>query len=121
PERQASITYDSSGRMESITTTSGSDLIYSYDGPLVTSVAWSGPVSGVVSYEHSYIGLRITSISVNGVGIEYVHDSDGLVSSAGLLVLNREDEDVDNGALRSLSLGNLETTLDYNSYGELES
>jgi RHS repeat-associated protein len=114
--RQASY-YPGSGYLWSLTDSRGPSLSYSYDGPLMTQITWSGGVSGSVSYGYDTF-FRIASISVNGSNaITHTYDDDGLLRQVGSLELIR---DGGNGLLTDTSLGQVSTALGYNAYGEVE-
>src|SRR5690606_24357287 len=84
-------------------------------------VTWTGEISGSVGYTYANVGLEMESISVAGVSTSFTYDRDGLLATAGALLLGRDTGGNDNGTLRELTLGNVTTTLDYNPYGELSS
>ena len=69
------------GKLEQITTSQdGVTIGYTYAGRLLTSTAWSGPVSGLVSLTYDN-DLRVTSDTVAGDTATYVYgDADGLLT-----------------------------------------
>ncbi|WP_006748058.1 NHL domain-containing protein [Thioalkalivibrio paradoxus] len=105
------------GQLASIDSPTGIGLAYSWDGFLPLSETWAGAVNGSVSqsYDHNF---WVTQRSVNGQGIAYQHDSDGLLIGAGDLSLAR---DPGNGRVIGSSLGLVSTVLDYNAFGEIVS
>jgi RHS repeat-associated protein len=103
--------YDGLGHLASIAASTGESLAFSYDGPLLTSQQWSGPVSGAVSWTYD-TNLRMASEN----GVAYSYDNDGLLTRAGALTLIRDGA---SGFLTGTSIGLLSDTNSYNSFGEL--
>ena len=106
-----------SGQLAAITAPDGSSLSYGYDGFLPLSEGWTGEVAGSVerSYDNNFWA---TSLKVNGVGIDYAYDKDGLITQAGALSLGRSAE---SGLLSATTLGTVTTSQGYNGFGELAS
>jgi RHS repeat-associated protein len=98
-------------------TRNGQQLEYRYDGALLTSEAASGVVSGVVSRVFDSF-FRITSLAVNGAAVAYGYDEDGLLVSAGPVVLTRSAA---TGQVMSTQVGKTRTTYGYDAYGALTS
>ena len=118
PGNQISYGYDAlTKQLNSVNTQLGVGLTYTYDGPLLLTEVWSGPVSGEVgrSYDDN---LRIIRDSVNGSAIDYGYDLDGLLTQAGEAALTR---DAQNGYLNGSVLNNVTTAQNYNVFGELTS
>ncbi|WP_163995126.1 RHS repeat-associated core domain-containing protein [Pyxidicoccus caerfyrddinensis] len=140
----ASFTYESGGRLATVTTprhtvtagyspttghlvsladsaaadASGASLAFNRDGPLVTSVAWAGGISGSVGYKYN-TNFDVASVSVNGeTPIAYTYDNDMLLSAAGSLTTTRNTS---NGLLTGTTLGSVTTTQGYNLFGEVTS
>ena len=66
----------------------GEGLSYTYDGPLMKTETWNGPVAGMVSRTTTTISAR-ASRSVNGANpITFQYDNDSLLKQAGALSLN---------------------------------
>jgi RHS repeat-associated protein len=135
--RSAGFAYDNAGRLNSMVTPSGTTqyaysgstgnlisasisggegLAYSYNGPLVTGSAWTGPVAGSVArgYDNNF---WMISESVDGENpILFARDNDGLVTSAGSLLIQRNSQ---NTLIAGTTLGSVNDTRSYNGYGEL--
>lgn len=137
------LSYDSAGRLDAYTTTSGSyDLVYdaqtgnlvdittpdgtnlaqTYSGFLPAQTTFSGIVNGSVSrlYDND---LRVSSISVNGANpVAFAYDADGQITSAGALSLTYNSQ---NGLLTGSTIGSAPNqvvdSLTYNAFGEVAS
>lgn len=110
--------YDvTTGQLNSVASPTGEGLNFSYDGFLPLTEISSGTVSGSVtrSYDNNF---WVTSIAVNGTSIGYGYDNDGLLISAGDLILGRN---VLNGLLNTTTLGTISTNYQYSGFGELVS
>lgn len=95
----------------------GSTMSYTYDGSLLKKAAWSGVIGGNVSVTYNN-DLMVTSQSVNdGNTVSYGYDDDGLLTSAGVLMISR---DAQNGLITGSSIGSVSDSVTYNSFGELE-
>ncbi|WP_052316623.1 RHS repeat domain-containing protein [Thioalkalivibrio nitratireducens] len=107
----------STGQTVSIASPGGIDLALSWDGFLSTGEAWSGPVQGSVTlgYDDNFWA---TQQSVNGAVVTFQYDSDGLLLRAGDQMLER---DARNGLPVASTLGVVNTTWDYNGFGEIQS
>jgi RHS repeat-associated protein len=114
PRGTSSYSYNSTtGNLSSIAAPGGVGLTYTFDGALLTSTTWSGPVPGSVS--HSYNNdFRISSETVNGSSVSFAYDADGLLTGAGAMVLTRDSS---TGLLTGTALGGLSTTFAYDSFG----
>lgn len=99
------------GNLSSISAPDGNALSYTYDGSLMTSVAWTGTVNGSVSYAYDN-DFRVTSEN----GASYLYDADGLLIGAGALTLTRHAQ---NGLLTGTTLGTITDTYTYNEFGEV--
>lgn len=107
--------YDSGGNLRFIGAPGGIGLTYSYDGSLVASETWSGPVAGRVSrtYDNTF---RATSVTVDeGISIGVEHDDDGLITQAGALTISR---DSGSGFITGTALGAITDSWTYNAFGE---
>jgi RHS repeat-associated protein len=116
PQDTVSYGYDSASRLQTIVTSSGINLTYGYDGNLPTDTTWSGPVTGTVhrTYDNNF---RTTTRTINGANaLSFAYDADGLLVQAGALTLQRNAQ---NGLLTGTTLGVVNDTLSYNSFGEL--
>ncbi len=109
------------GHLTSITAPGGGRLGYTYDGALVTSETWSGPVgavAGSVGRTHD-ADFRVASESVNGVNpVTFGYDPDSLLTQAGALSLGRDPQ---HGLITGTTLGALTDTRSYSTFGELSS
>jgi RHS repeat-associated protein/uncharacterized repeat protein (TIGR01451 family) len=108
--------YDAQGRLSTLVDPAGASLAYTYDGPLVTRVVWTGGVEGSVGYTYTSDFTRGT-LEVQGQSFTFGYDDDGLLTSAGALSLERR---ADNGLLSSTTLGQVKTGLQYTLHGEVE-
>lgn len=116
PHGSISVSYESAtGRVSSITAPGGVALGFTYDGPLLLGETWSGPVAGSVSHGYNN-NFWVVSQSVNGGGLAYGYDNDGLLVQAGAMTLARSPQ---NGLLVSISIASDTTSYDYNGFGEL--
>ncbi|VAW89405.1 hypothetical protein MNBD_GAMMA17-1201, partial [hydrothermal vent metagenome] len=107
--------YDAtSGQLSSVTAPDGSNLVYTYDGFLLTNTTWSGAVTGMVSNSYND-DFQLVGLSVGADNIAYSYDNDGLLTVAGALTLTR---DVQNGLLTGTTLGSVTTNTSYNTFGE---
>ena len=75
--------YYADGRLNTITTPDRNVLTYRYNGPLVTSEAWSGAVTGTEGWTYNNDLLVGTQV-VNGTATQYGYDNDGLITSLGV-------------------------------------
>ena len=104
-----------SGNLSSIAAADGTGLAYGYDGPLLTSVSWSGTSTGTVSKSYDS-NFRLASEQVNtGAAVAYAYDADSLLARAGALTIAREAA---SGFVTGSTLGNVTDSVNYNSYGE---
>jgi YD repeat-containing protein len=105
PTGQLSFTYDAtSGNLTSLSSSSGTSLALAYDGALPTGETSSGPVAGSVTtaYDDNF---RVTSQSLNGVGLTLQYDNDELVTAVGGLGIQRDPA---NGFETATTLGTRE-------------
>ncbi|NJL26928.1 MAG: hypothetical protein HC897_03105 [Thermoanaerobaculia bacterium] len=94
---------------------SGALLSYQYDGFLPTASVWSGAVAG--SLERVWNNnFEMIEERVNGVGVSFEHDLDGLIVRAGALTVERDPA---SGRVSATALGLTSTSLDRNDFGEL--
>jgi RHS repeat-associated protein len=110
--------YDpTTGNLVSLTSTTGEDLAYTYEGTLRTSATWSGPVAGTVATAYDAF-LRPQQTSVNGThAAARVYDADGLLTATGALSLTRHAA---HGLVTASALGTVGDGRTYNSFGELD-
>jgi RHS repeat-associated protein len=130
--RDTNYNYDLDRRLTSVTRPVGAALpsfddqkmSYAYDGSLLTSTTWEGPVNGTVEFTYDN-DFRISSNSVIPASpesfpssVNFIYDDDGLLTGAGDLSINR---DPDNGLLLGTTLDNVTDSWTYNGFGESES
>jgi len=106
-----------SGALSSIAAPGGVSLSFSYDGPLLTGTALTGPVAATTSFGYDR-NFRVVRETVNGSLINLGYDADGLLTSAGSLSMVRDPK---HGLITRSTLGNLVTTFSYNGVAELTS
>ena len=95
-----------------------SAIQYTYDGSLVTDVAWTGPVAGTVDAAYDNF-FRVNTLSVNGANpVSFTYDNDGLLVQAGDLALAR---DTLNGKLTGTTIGNVSDSWNYDDFGGVQS
>jgi YD repeat-containing protein len=105
------------GQLATLTAPDGGTLAYTYDGALVTSESWGGPLGAVAgSVSRTYDSdFRVASESVNGANpITFAYDPDSLLTQAGAVSLTR---DVQTGFLVGTTLGSLTDALTYSTFG----
>lgn len=92
-----------------------SRVTYTYDGALPISSSMEGPVTGTVGASYDEF-LRVRQLRLDGTNIDYAYDKDGLLVSAGSLLLTSKASD---GLLESAKLGTINTTYGYDGFGQL--
>jgi RHS repeat-associated protein len=129
--------YDSAGRIDSIATATtttdysygqttgllassavvgGETINYSYNGPLLSAMAWTGAIAGSVGHTYDN-NFHVISRTVNGGNsIAFQYDNDGIMTNAGALALTRSTT---NGLLTGTALAVEEDSFTYNSFGEV--
>ncbi|MDY7094418.1 MAG: RHS repeat-associated core domain-containing protein [Acidobacteriota bacterium] len=119
PDGQTTLGWDTSaGQVGTLTTSEGSTLTYGYQGHLLRSLSWSGPVTGTVDWSFN-AELKVASMRVGGSTLaSYDYDRDGLLTQAGDLTLVR---DAANGRITGTVQGDLTTERGFNPFGELTS
>ncbi|MDQ3280948.1 MAG: IPT/TIG domain-containing protein [Acidobacteriota bacterium] len=105
--------YFGSGRLASISAP-GLTLSYLYDGPLMTRTAWSGTVTGALTWTYDS-DFRVTSQAVNGTSVPFSYDSDSLLTSVGALALTWDSR----GLLSGTTIAKLADSYTYNEFGEV--
>jgi RHS repeat-associated protein len=120
PRGSYNYTYDgTSGNLAGVTDPEGGALGFDYDGSLLTSVTWTGEVTGSVEVAHDD-DFEIVARSINGADtISYTYDEDGLLTGAGSLTISRE---ADTGFIAATNAGGIADSYTYDpSFGELAS
>lgn len=116
PTGSTSYAYEpGTGRLASVTAPAGVVLGYSYDGALPVQATLSGPIAGNLSFRYDNF-LRPSEIGVNGNGISYRYDDDGLLIGAGALSLVRDPV---TGSLNESALDQIGTIQLYDSFADL--
>jgi len=110
-------TYGATGDLDSVAGSSGAMVALSHDGPLLTEMAFTGPVLGRVAYSYD-ADARVTSRSSGGFPVVYGYDADKLLTSAGPLSLTY---DTDTPTLLSQQIGSIATTYGTDDFGEMTS
>jgi RHS repeat-associated protein len=111
--------YNIEGLLTGLSTPSGINNDYSYDGDLPTAEGWTGEVSGVVSHVYNN-DFAVTEQCINAANcISYSFDDDGLITSAGELTLTPAEQQA--GVLLAAKIGKLTTDNSYNAFAELTS
>lgn len=105
------------GQLSSVTTPEGNSLAFAWNGWLPQSQSWNGEINGVVDYSYDN-NLWLTGLTVAGRQVNYGYDDDGLLTSVGDLVIQR---DASIGRPISTQHDQIETQQTYNAFGELES
>jgi RHS repeat-associated protein len=104
------------GRLSSITAPEGVMLKFAYDGALLTTETWAGPVTGSINRSYN-VDFEIISDKVFGSPpIAYKYDADGLLIQAGELFLMRSPL---NSLITGTKLGGISETFTDNIFGEL--
>ena len=105
------------GRIASVTAASGESVAFGFDGFLPTSQTWSGAVTGVVGLGYN-ANFQVTSRTVDGSGISFGYDPDGLLTSAGTLIVSRSPQ---NGLISGTTFGKTTDAYTYDPNGRLAS
>lgn len=110
--------HPTTGNLTGLGAPSGINLVFSYDGALLTQTAWTGAVTGSVSQIFD-ANFRLISQSVNGAQtVNLTYDNDDLLTGAGALTLAR---DAQNGLLTGTALGSITDAFTYNGFAEVTS
>ena len=88
---------------------------YTYDGTLMTSLAYTGIVNQTIDYTYNNDFLPV-SITYTGSTQSVAYDDDGLLTASGAFTLTR---DAQNGYVTKVTDGTLTQSRSYNGYGEL--
>jgi len=116
---------NSVGQLDSISSTTGDSLSFTYDGPLVTTVTSAGDVSGQISYGYNS-DFNVDEICINlSSCITNVYDDDQLfvessVNGEGFIYARDQQK---GGLINRImtSSGTVLTEYAYNEFGEIES
>ena len=110
--------YDSAGRINLITAPGNETLSFRYDGPLQLEEKWQGVINGQINWVYDnnlWPSIQSVSNSQSNEDVFYYYDRDGLLTAAGDLSLSH---DAQNGLLTGTALGNVTDSHIYNSFGE---
>lgn len=91
--------YDSSGRISKIEASSpgDTDVLFSYDGTLITNVEWASPVGQTLERGHDN-QFRLTSEKIGGVTTTRAYDGDGALTVVGPIdVLSSDNSAITTG------------------------
>ena len=81
----------------------------------MTGQEWTGAVAGLVTRDYDD-DFRLVKLWIEGVeSVDYCYDGDGLITSAGNMTIERDD---DNGLVTATSLSGATTASTYNAFGE---
>ena len=113
--------YDAFGRLQRISRSDGVTMNLGFDGPLPTSVAWSGGVEGKLTAEYDDF-FQLKTLTVNDASsVSFEYDLDGAVTRASgnghALDISR---DPDTGFVDGTTLGTVTTSYGYSGFGELQ-
>ena len=116
PTGTISYAYDAStGKLNRITAPDGGRSDFTYSDTLLTKTTATGTVAGEIRYAYNN-DLELNSLTVNGTdAVTFTYDANGLLNQAGALALTRNAQ---NGLLTGITLGVVNETLSYNSFGE---
>ena len=113
PQGNYSYSYNSVGHLGSLTSPDGVTTSFGYFGSLPASISSTGPVQTSVAYQYTP-DLDLASESINGNSINFGYDLDRLLISAGPLNIQRDQQ---NGLAIGSSLGTLQDSFEYDSFG----
>lgn len=104
------------GQLASTHTPEAQSEVYTYDGPLVLSIAIAGEVSGNVAFDYD-ANLRPATEMVNGDAVGFGYDSDNLLTQVGALLLQR---DLASGDVTAANLDGMSIEFGRNEFGEAD-
>jgi RHS repeat-associated protein len=110
------LSYTANGQLQSLSDPDGGTSSYVWNGAVLLSETRAGSRTGSVSAD--YDGeLRLTQLSVNGSGVTFGYDADGLLTRAGAMTLTRDAH----GLVSTTALGRLHDTYTHSAFGEVRS
>jgi RHS repeat-associated protein len=134
--REVSVTYDTSARVDRVVaagkeydyvygedaylaTVSGgdADVAFEWDGPLLTSQASSGAVSGDISWTWEDGTLALSTMNINGHDVDFTFDKDGMPVQVGPQAITYIRG---SSLLREREIADVRVTHAYNDFGELD-
>jgi RHS repeat-associated protein len=115
PRGQTVYTYSqTTGQLIAIGAPQNIGLAYTYNGFLLKSEAWSGPIAATITRTYN-ADLRLGMLGIAGVPIGYQYDPDGLLIQAGNWQLTNNPQ---NGLFVGSTLGGVTDTQQSNVFGE---
>jgi len=102
------------GRVVAGQTSAGVSTHIVYDGPLITSIGYSGCGGGELEYEHAN-DLRIRRVKCGPLSVSYSHDADGAISSVGGARVQRDSA----GRIESIAAGEITQTYSYDDFSRI--
>ncbi len=114
PEGTSEFEYDCLENLNKVTY--GSETInYSYDGSLLTGIAYAGILNQNISLDYDN-DLRISQLNYADGNQALIYDKDGLLTNRGKFTIDRN---ADNGLPMTVKDSSLEIGRQYNAYGDL--
>ena len=112
--------YDGVGKLSTLSRSDGPSVALGYDGPLLTSTEWSGPIEGKLTADYNE-NFQLSQLTVNDTStVSFTYDPDGLLESAsgnGQTLTIKHDAQT--GFATSTALGSVATSYATNGFGEL--
>ena len=117
PTTSLSFAYDAaSGNLSSAKVHGGEQVTYAYNGSLLTSLTFKGPVAGTVSQTYNNNFLLASQAIKGGQNIALNYDNDDLLTQAGSMNLTYSTQ---NPLLTATALGQAKDSLSYDTFGDL--
>ena len=109
--------YDPTTGLESSSADPGGvSTVYGYAGSQLTSLSWSGPLTGSVSTTLDPNGRAVTQTTDGATPLDLTYDAAGNLTSAGGLSLNR---DATSGLVTASTMGTVATQQQYDAADQL--
>lgn len=111
--------YDNASRVSTVHRTDGPSVALGFDGPLLLSTEWTGPVEGKVTFNYD-ADFRLAQLTVNDAStVSYQYDDDGaLISATGNQQTLTLEHDPETGITTETNLGSVVTSFSANAFGE---
>jgi len=114
PNGSLGFAYDpTTGHVGSVTGFGGETIAYTYDGMLTRNATWAGPVRGTIAWQYD-TWLKVINEAVDGQGVSFAYDDDGMLTKAGLMTLAFNG----NAQLTSTALGKFTDAITYDGFGQ---
>ncbi|HKY34616.1 MAG TPA: RHS repeat-associated core domain-containing protein [Polyangiaceae bacterium] len=112
--------YDKAGRIATLSRSDGPTVAIGFDGPLLTSTEWTGPVEGKLTADYDD-DFRLSQLTVNDAStVSFEYDNDGsVVAATGNQHTLSIDHDLASGLVTGTTLGGVSTSQTFNGFGEL--